>query len=140
MGGPNAKQQACAEEFAHLREDVEKKGKAVKVANERKNREELCTALTSVHAAMGKWVTFVKKNTASCGIPAEAGKQLAANYANLSKLKTNVCNGGAQTAAAAGPRTPSLSEALGTLTPATQENTTVRRGGTLDTLTGNPIR
>jgi hypothetical protein len=138
MGAPSARQQACAEEFVRLREDVEKKGRAVKTANERKNREELCAALTGVHAALGKWLAFVKKNTASCGIPAEAGKQLSANYANISKLRTNVCNGGAQTAAA--PRTPSLSEALGTMTPATQENTTVRRGGTLDTLMGNPIR
>jgi len=140
MGAPNAQQQACAEEFMRMRNDVEKKGRLVKSANERKaSREELCAALTGVHAAMGKWYNYVKKNATACGIPAEAGKDLGTNYANLSKLRKNVCEGGAQTAAAA-PRTPSLSEALGTIAPATEANTTVRRGGTLDTLMGNPIR
>lgn len=138
--GPEAAQQACLEEFNRLRGDVDKRGAVAKKISERKGtRAELCTAMNGVFAAESKWVKFAKDRASSCGIPGDIIKQLGKGHDHLAQMRTQICSSGGP--AAAGPaRPPSLSEALGTAKLPDKENTTVRRGGTLDTLTGNPIR
>jgi hypothetical protein len=140
MGAPPRQQNACMEEFSKLRGEVEKAGKVAKTVNERKGtREEFCKAITNLHGAQVKWVKYTGDHAKNCGIPGDVVTQLKAGAANLGKMKTNICNGGGATAGA--PAAPSLSEALGTATmPATTDDAPRRRGGTLDTLTGAPIR
>lgn len=144
FGPPPAAAQSqgpCVTEFTHLRNEVEKAGKVAKVINERHgSREEFCKAFTNLHAAQAKWVVYTQKNSKSCGIPPDVLKQLKLGEANLAKMKTTVCNGGG---GGGGPAAaPSLAEALGTARlPVTEGNDVAKkRGGTLDTLTGEPIR
>ena len=142
MRAPNAAAQACANEFTRLRGDVDKYGKAAKAVSERKgSREELCKAVTTLFGVESKWVKYAKDNASVCGIPPDIIKQLGQGHDGLGKMRTQICNvaqnGGGPAAA---PRPPSLSEALGSPRLPSQDNTTVKRGGTLDTLTGNPIR
>ena len=139
-GGQTQAQQQCILEFNRLRGEVDKKGQVAKAISQRKgSREDLCAAVTGILGAETTWVKYAKTNASSCGIPPQIIKQLDGGHANLVKLKEQVCNGGG--AAGGGPRAPSLSEALGTTTRLPdKDNTSVKRGGTLDTLTGNPIR
>jgi hypothetical protein len=128
----------CMTEFSRLRGEVEKAGKTAKVVNDRKGtREEFCKAFTGLHNAQVKWVKYAQGNAQSCGIPSDIITQLKAGEANLGKMRTNICNGGAT---AGGPPTPSLAEALGTASMPVTEDVAKKRGGTLDTLTGQSIR
>lgn len=132
-----AEQQQCAAEFTRLRGEVEKRGQVAKAISERKgSREELCKAITHIFQAETTWVTFSRKNAARCGIPPDFIKQLGVGHNNLAKTRKTICEGGAT---AGPPPPPSLSEALGTARAPAQPTTT-RRGGTMDTLVGNPVR
>ncbi|MGZ5853541.1 MAG: hypothetical protein ACXWKC_06650 [Xanthobacteraceae bacterium] len=130
----------CIAEFTNMRGDVEKAGKVAKAVNDKHgSREEFCKAFTNLHAAQAKWVNYAQKNAKNCGIPPDIIKQLKLGETNLNKMRTNVCNGGGTAGPAAAP---SLAEALGTATlPARDSNEVAKkRGGTLDTLTGESIR
>ncbi len=137
-GGGEA-QAACVKEFDRLRGEVEKKGKVAKAISQRKgSHEELCGAMNGIFAAEGAWIKFAKDRSATCGIPPEIIKQLGLGHDHLAQMRKQICSAGV---AGPGPaRPPSLAEALGTTRLPDQQNTTVKRGGTLDTLTGNPIR
>jgi hypothetical protein len=131
-------QNECAAEFTRLRGEVEKRGQAAKAISERKgSREELCKAVTNVFHAETTWVNYSRNHAARCGIPPEFIKQLNAGHNNLAKTRQTICATGATAGA---PPAPSLSEALGTAQRSPLPATTTRRGGTMDTLTGNPIR
>ena len=94
--------------------------------------------MTNLHAAQVKWVKYTELNAKKCAIPPDIITQLKLGQANLAKMRTNVCDGGA---AAGGPAAPSLSEALGTARlPIPEPDAPKKRGGTLDTLTGEAIR
>lgn len=144
MGGPSmAPQQQqmppCLAEFTRLRGEVEKHGAVAKAINDRHgSREDLCKAITTMVAAEGKWVSYSEKNRANCGIPPNIIKQIKTNHEHMLTVRKRVCDTGATAAGA--PPAPSLSEALGTSQLPARDNTTTKRGGTLDTLTGNPIR
>ena len=138
QGGPSPEVQACFNEFVQLRSETEKRGALLKSASERKaSREELCKLLIGVHTADGKWLKFTEANMSRCQIPQQALKQLQSGHAHLSSLRKKVCDSGGSASGAPAP--PSLSEALGSSrTP--PDSSAVKRGGTLDTMTGNPIR
>jgi hypothetical protein len=143
MGGPGGGGQPppCFEEFTKLRGEVEKRGAAAKVANEKHAaREEFCKVVAALANASNKWAKFTAAKASSCGIPSEAVTQIKAQDEHLAKLKEQVCNAAAAPAGPGGP--PSLSEALGTdkLPLDDSEKATVKRGGVLDSLTGTPIR
>ena len=139
MGAPQ-RENPCMTEFTRLRDGVEKAGKVAKSVNDRKGtREEFCKAITGLHNAQAKWVKYTGDNSKNCGIPPDVFNQLKAGQANLGKLRNNVCNAGAT---AGGPAAaPSLSDALGTSRMTTTTDEAPRkRGGSLDTLTGETIR
>jgi hypothetical protein len=137
-GGANP----CVVEFTRLRGEVEKKGSVAKAVSDRKGtRDEMCSAVSGIHAAQVTWVKYAKDNSSQCGIPPDILKQLRMGQDNLAKLRKNICSGGGATAAA--PAAPSLSEALGTagLPPSTgSSDAPKKRGGVLDSMTGTPIR
>jgi hypothetical protein len=145
MGAPRQQgapaENPCLKEFIRLRGEVEKKGALAKAVNDRKgSREEMCAAISGIHAAQVTWVKYAAGEGSKCGIPPDIVKQLRGGQDHLGKLRKNVCAAGPATAGA--PAAPSLSEALGTaqLPPSTGTEGARKRGGVLDTMTGTPIR
>jgi hypothetical protein len=134
---PQQQMPPCFHEFAPLRAEAEKRGLAVKGAMERKAaREEACTLLKRYSEAESRIVKFIKANAASCGIPPEAGAQMAANHARTQKSVTHVCS---TAGGPARPTGPGLSEALGTTRSGSILDPSAPQSGTLDTLTGNVL-
>src|SRR6201999_1692098 len=108
--------EACMKGFLPLREDAEKKGKAIKAASERHAPpDEACKVIGNYSAAEVKMINYVEKNSQKCGIPPQIGEQLKAAHKNTESLLKKVCDAAQQMktagAAAAGP---SLSDVLGT--------------------------
>ena len=129
----------CYNEFAPLRAEAEKRGRAVKAAPDKKDkgsREEVCALLKRYSEAESRIVKFIKANASSCGIPPEAGAQMASNHARTLKTVSNVCS---VAAGPARPTGPGLSEALGTTRSGSVLDPTAPQSGTLDTLTGNVL-
>lgn len=121
-----------------LRQDAEKRAGMIKTAAAKKSQPELCEAFKNFAAAEAKMVKYVTDNGASCGIPPDATKNMKANHTKTVGIRDKVCSGNA---AAAAPRAPSLSDALGTSSrlPDTSSPQTQKGGGTFNTLTGNAI-
>ncbi len=141
FGAPQQQQQQlppCFKDFEPLKAEAEKRGKAVKAGSDRKApREEVCELLKRYSEAESRIVKFIKTNAATCGIPQQAGTQMASNHARTLKTVTNVCSG--QAGGPARPTGPGLSEALGTARPTSALDPTAPHSGTFDTLTGNVL-
>jgi hypothetical protein len=137
-GPPTAVQQECMTQFTSLRSEVEKRGMAARAGGEKKvSREEMCHLVTAYSAAEVKWVKFAEGNMSKCGIPKEIVTQLKSVHAKTADGQKKLCAAGP----AGGPAAaPTLSDALGTATLPTREPDKKRKpGGTMDTLTGNPL-
>ncbi len=120
--------------FMALREDAQHKAAAIGEAEKHHaDRKEVCALVTSFAAAEGKAMKFLETNATWCGVPAEALKQTKAAHDRTLKFRTVVC------APAPQPHVPTLSDALGTPQLDTSKNTRTGKGGTFDTLTGNPL-
>jgi len=134
---PPASQQMppCVQEFVRLREDAEKKGAAIKAANERKaSPKEACQLFGALATAQSKMLKFANENGTWCGIPPQVAEQLKLAEAKVSEIRTKVCQAAA---APARPQGPSLSDAL--TSPIPDSNNIKTGRGTFDTLTGNPL-
>lgn len=128
-------------EFQPLRDETEKRGKAIKAASDRKaTAQEACGLIKNFSAAELKLIKYVGANSARCGIPPQIMDQMKQGRATTDKLLAQVCNAAKQQQAApAAPAGPSLSEALGAVA-LPEANTTRRSGGTtFDTLSGNVL-
>jgi hypothetical protein len=134
-GGPS---EACMKGFMPLREEAEKRGKAIKMASERHAPpDEACKLIASFSQAELKMIKYVETNSAKCGIPPQIADQLKTGHKNTEGMQTKVC-GVAQQIQNRGPAGPSLSDVLGTT--AGPEVTTAKKGGsTFDTLNGNVL-
>jgi hypothetical protein len=124
----------CMKDFTPLRDDAEKKAKAIRAASERHvSAAEACKLFASLVAAEVKMVKFANANQVSCGIPAQIVEQIKASHKNTDSMRARVC----QAAAAPQPRGPTLGDALSTTAP---DSSNIRHGrGTYDTLTGTPL-
>src|SRR5689334_6184734 len=135
---PQEQQQPpCFKDFMALRQDAEKHGAAIKAAGERKaTPQEACKLFNALLTSARKMVKYVETNGTWCGIPAQVLTQLKEQDKQVSQARDRICQAAAR--GPAGPRAPTLSDALGTsITP---DSNTVRTGrGTFDTLTGNPL-
>jgi hypothetical protein len=124
----------CMAEFTKLREEVEKRGMAAKAAGQKKvGREEMCKYITTYADAEAKWVRYTETNVEKCGIPPQIVTQLKQVHTNTEQTKTKICTAGPAAGGA-----PTLSDTLLSSRTTTSENKS--GGGTLDTLTGRPIR
>jgi len=133
---PPAQQQPppCVQEFFKLREEAEKKGLAIKAANERKaSPKEACQLFGAFIAAQTKMLKYATDNTVWCGIPPQIIDNIKQSVTKISEVRTRVC----QAAAAPQQTGPSLSDALSSPVPDSKNIKTGR--GTFDTLTGSPI-
>jgi hypothetical protein len=133
----NAQPQAppCMADFGPLRDEAAKRAQAVRTASEHHaTPQEACQLIGKFSEAETKMVKYAETNATTCGIPAQALKDMRTNHERTAQLHKNVCM------AAANPRPtgPSLSDALDTSRIPTAES--VKKGnGTFDTLTGNAI-
>ena len=82
----------CMEEFAKLRDEVQKRGLAAKAAGQAKaSREEMCKHITAYSAAELKWVKYTEANVTSCSIPTEVVQQLKQVHTNTEQTKGRIC-------------------------------------------------
>jgi hypothetical protein len=121
--------------FPGLRSDAEQKAMAVRTAMEHKaERKEICTLVQRFATAEETVVKFLEQNKSWCGIPEEAITKAKTNHEHTLKFRTAACTD----APVAKPRPPSLSDAIGTPSVDSANNTKTGRG-TLDSLNGNPL-
>jgi hypothetical protein len=126
----------CIKDFVPLREEAAKRAAAVRTASEHKaTPQEACQLIGKFSEAELKMVKFAETNSAGCGIPADAVKQMKTNHERTAQLHKNVCMAANNPARAAGP---SLSDALDT-SKIPSADSVKKGGGTYDTLTGNAI-
>ena len=126
----------CMNEFAPLRDETEKRAKAVQAASKRKpSPQEACKLFNALVSAQDKMSKFVAAKGASCGIPKEFGDQIKLAITQTDQVRVRVCDAAARPSAPSGP---SLSEALGT-SRLTDPSNIKRGGGTFDTLSGSPL-
>jgi hypothetical protein len=138
MQPPPQQQQAppCVQEFMKLRTDTEKKAIAIRNASARKaTPKEACGLFNTYSAAEEKMLKYATDNTVWCGIPQEVVNQIKASHVRTAELRTRICNAAAQAQIA--PRGPSLSDALGSPVPDSNNIKTGR--GTFDTLSGSAL-
>jgi len=121
-------------DFLTLRAEAQQKGEKIRKAGERKaDRKEICALVTSFYASEAAMVKFLETNKTWCGIPDDAIKQAKMGHEKTAKFRTAACSD-----APAGPKPPTLSDAIGTPSVDTGRNTRTGRG-TFDTLNGNPL-
>jgi hypothetical protein len=128
----------CFNEFMPLRQEAEKRAAAVRDAGAKQKMtpQQACQLIGRFSEAEAKVVKYAVTNGATCGIPADAIKQMKTNHQHTTEIQKRACD-----AAAAPPRPtgPTLSDALNSVTKVpTQEDVKPGRG-TFDTLTGNAL-
>jgi hypothetical protein len=122
-------------DFLKLRSDAEQRAGAIRAATEHKaERKDVCALVQRFTTAEAAVVKFLDVNKTWCGVPDQVVQQAKANHEKTMKFRTAVC----AEAPAAKPRPPSLSDAIGTPSVDSAENTKTGRG-TFDTLNGNPL-
>jgi hypothetical protein len=122
-------------QFQALSQAAAQKAGVVQAAMKAKaDRKEVCAAMTNFVAAEAIVVKFLVDNKTWCGVPDQVIVASKANHEKSMKFKTAACND-----TAPHPKAPSLSDALGTPTVDSASNIKTGRGGTFDTLTGNPL-
>ena len=127
----------CVVEFLHLRDDTEKKGKAIQAASQRHaTPKEACPLFVTFTAAEAKLIKYAIDNGTWCGIPPQFVEQLKKGHEQAMQLRTKVCQAAANQQQMA-PRAPTLSDALA---PPVTDQSNIKTGrGTFDTLTGTPL-
>ena len=136
QGGPSAD---CMKQFVPLRDDTEKRGKAIKAASDRHaSPQEACKLIGLFNKAEFKMMKYVEKNSARCGIPAQVLDQLKTGHKNSEVMLKKVCEA-AQQAQQRGPAGPTLSDVLGSAAALPEATTRKKGGSTFDTLSGNVL-
>lgn len=123
----------CAQ-FPALNAETQKKANAVQAAMKAKaERKEICKLMTVFVASETQVVKFLVDNKVWCGVPDQVVANLKASHEKSEKFRDVACTEPAQ------PKTPTLSDAIKTAPVDTSKNTHTGKGGTFDTLTGNPL-
>ena len=125
---------AQCNQFTVLNQATQLKANAVQTAMKTKaDRKEICRLMTVFVGSEGSVVKFLIDNKTWCGIPDPIIAQAKAAHEKSLKFREVVCT------EAPGPKAPTLSDAIKTTPVDSAANTNVKRGGTFDTLTGNPL-
>lgn len=130
----------CMKAFIPLREEAEKRGKAIKAASDRHAPpDEACKLIRNFSQAEVKMIKYIESHAAKCGIPPQIGDQMKNGHKNTESMQTKVCNVALQMQnQPRGPAGPSLSEVLGSGS-APEANAGKKGGSTFDTLNGNVL-
>jgi hypothetical protein len=131
---------ACMKAFLPLREEAEKRGKAIKAASDRKAApDEACKLIGNFGAAEVKMIKYIEANATKCGIPAQVGDQMKAGHKQTEAMQQKVCAMAQQMTQQKAAATPSLSEVLGSAPMPEATQGTKKGGSTFDTLNGNVL-
>lgn len=129
MGAPSQ-----CNQFQTLNEATQKKANAVSAAMKAKaDRKEICKLMTVFVASETLVVKFLVDNKTWCGVPDQVIAAAKASHDKTMKFRDVSCT------EAPAPKAPSLSDAIRTTPVDSATNTKAGRGGTFDTLTGNPL-
>ena len=135
--GPPAGPPPVCQHLMTLRDETQKNGAAIAAASKRKAEPaEACKLFKVFIASEAKFIQGMSDNSAICGVPPQAIKQYQEGHGKASLIAKQVCD------AAEHPRStgPSLSDALNSAPVIPDSgNTNNKRGGTFDTLQGNPL-
>ena len=132
MGQPALPQQCT--KFPALSQATQVKANAVSAAMKAKaDRKDICRLMTAFVASEDLVVKFLIENKTWCGVPDEAVVAAKTNHEKSVKFRDSAC------AEAPAPKAPTLSDAIKTPAVDSAANTKAGRGGTFDTLTGNPL-
>jgi hypothetical protein len=132
-GAPTGTASLCMQ-FPTLSQATQKKADAVSAAMKAKvDRKEICRLMTAFVASEDTVVKFLITNKTWCGVPDQAVAAAKAGHERSIKFRDAACT------EAPGPKPPSLSDAIKTTPVDSSTNTKAGRGGTFDTLTGNPL-
>ncbi len=116
---------------------MEKHGKAIQAANQRKATvKQACNLFKNYLSAEGKMLKAIEKAATTCGVPSDVPRQMRENHAKAQVVGKQVCEAAAQETR--GGVGPSLSDALGA-NPHLPSSTDSKGAGVFDTLTGNPF-
>jgi hypothetical protein len=133
-------QAACQEEFNKLRNELERRGLAVKSAGQKKSpAPEMCKLLRNFTGTESQMVKFLTEKQAVCGIPEQLGKQAKEGHAKALAMRDQVCKV-AENPQAVAPPSQGLSGALGPSAVGGAPPETSGGSGVFDTLTGNVLR
>lgn len=131
--GPMGMPQQCTK-FPALSQATQIKANAVSAAMKAKvDRKEICRLMTAFVASEGVVVKFLIDNKTWCGVPDQAVAAAKTNHEKSIKFRDAACTSAPE------PKAPTLSDAIKTTPVDTSANTKAGRGGTFDTLTGNPL-
>ncbi len=123
-------------QFPALSQATQLKANAVQAAMKaRADRKDICRLMTVFVAAEDKVVKFLIDNKTWCGVPDQAVVAAKASHEKSLKFRDAACTEAPE------PKAPTLSDAIKTTPVDSSANTTTKasRGGTFDTLTGNPL-
>jgi hypothetical protein len=132
--GPGQQVPPCVKKFLDLRKAAGAKAQLINAAGKRKQKpsaQEVCGLFTHFSTAEAKLLKYATENQSWCGIPPKVVAQMKEAHARTTAARARICRTAAEQRAR--PRGPSLSEALGTTAP---DSNNVRSGGTYDTMTG----
>jgi hypothetical protein len=139
MGGfgapPSGPPPAC-QQLMVLRDETQKNVNAIQAANKRHaDPAEACKMFKVLIASESKFIQGLSDNMTACGVPAQAIKSYQEGHGKTLQISKQVCD------AAERPRGPSLSDALNStpVLPDAESTKSTNRGGTYDTLQGNPL-
>ena len=125
--------QQC-QQFPALSQATQVKATAVQAAMKAKaDRKDICRLMTAFVASESKVVKFLIDNKTWCGVPDQAVAAAKASHEKSVKFRDAACT------AAPEPKAPTLSDAIKSTPVDSASNIKPGRGGTFDTLTGNPL-
>jgi hypothetical protein len=139
FGGPPAGPPPACQQLMVLRDETQKNAAAIGAAQQRKVKAdpvEACKLFKVFLASEAKFIAGMTENITTCGVPPQAIKQYQEGHIKASQIGKQVC----EVAENPRPTGPSLSDALNSA-PVMPDgnNTKTGRGGTFDTLQGNPL-
>jgi hypothetical protein len=142
FGGPPAGQPAgpppACQQLMVLREETQKNGAAIGAAQQRKVKAdvmEACKLFKVFLASEAKFIQGMSENSAICGVPPQIIKQYQEGHGKASQVGKQVCDAAEHPQ----PTGPSLSDALNSAPVVPDSGNTKGKGGTFDTLQGNPL-
>ncbi len=127
----------CMQQFAPMRDEVQRRAKLVQDAGKRHaTPQEACKLIGEFSQAEQRFMNFVSTKQTACGIPAEIPKQMKVAHGHTEQMLKQVCHMANAPQASAGP---SLSDVIGS--PSIPEDAPTKRkgGSTFDTINGNVL-
>jgi hypothetical protein len=139
FGGPPAGPPPACQQLMVMRDETQKNAAAIAAAQQRKVKAdavEACKLFKVFIASEAKFIQSMSENVTACGVPPQVIKQYQEGHGKASQIAKQVC----EVAEHPQPTGPSLSDALNSApTMPDAGNTKSGRGGTFDTLQGNPL-